>query len=104
MDMATLIPSGLAVLLAAVAANLHHRLPQAFWLAVLLTCLISTLTVPALVYGIAPDSMYLIAPSGDRASTGTAMKILLGYGFVFGLLIAFFIGWLMRIAHAARDQ
>lgn len=102
MDMATFIPSGLAIFMAAVAANLHHRLPQAFWLAVLLTCLISMLMAPALVYGIAPDSMYLISPTGGRASTGTAVKILVGYGFVFGLLIAVFIGWLMRIAADAR--
>lgn len=96
MDPATLIPLVLAVAMAIVSLLLHRSLPNNFWGAVFLACLIFMLPVPFLVYGLDPSYLKIASEWGEEADKSNVLLILLAYVLVFTFLMSGFVGLIYR--------
>lgn len=96
MDIASITPILLAVAMIIVAALLHLKFPHKYWRSVSISCLIFTLPIPFLVYGISPYYLKIVSESGEQAEKSVVLVSLMAFTLVASLLVSVFTGLLVK--------
>ncbi len=97
MNIISFIPLFLAAAMIAMAAVLHLKFLGKYWRAVWINCLIFTLPVPVLVYGVGPVYLTLHPVSGEELNKLVVLATITAFAFIATLFISIFTGLIVKI-------